>query len=60
MNILNVIDKNLFLKKLYPNGLFNFYIGRIELNTFNPSLVRLPIIPRACSSPLGYPYNGFR
>ena len=35
MNILNVIDKNLFLKKLYPNGLFNFYIGRIELNTFN-------------------------
>ncbi|WP_315047725.1 hypothetical protein [Capnocytophaga sputigena] len=36
MNILNVIDKNLFLKKLYPNGLFNFYIGRIELNTFNP------------------------
>ena len=54
MNILNVIDKNLFLKKLYPNGLFNFYIGRIELNTFNPSLAR------ACSSPLGYPYNGFR
>ena len=35
MNILNVIDNNLFLKKLYPNGLFNFYIGRIELSTFN-------------------------
>ena len=48
MNMLNVIDKNLFLKKLYPNGLFNFYIGRIELNTFNPSLAR------ACSSCLSY------
>ena len=48
MNILNVIDKNLFLKKLYPNGLFNFYIGRIELNTFNP------LLARACSSCLSY------
>ena len=35
MNILDIIGENLFLKKLYPNGLFNFYIGRIELNTFN-------------------------
>ena len=35
MNILDIIGENLFLKKLYPNGLFNFYIGKIELNTFN-------------------------
>ena len=35
MNILDIIDNNLFLKKLYPDGLFNFYIGKIELNTFN-------------------------
>ena len=35
MNILEIIDRNFFLKELYPNGLLNFYIGRIELTAFD-------------------------
>lgn len=35
MNVLNIIERNFFLKELYPNGLSNFYMGRIELTAFD-------------------------
>lgn len=34
MNILEIISNNIFLKKLYPEGLFNFFVGRIEITAF--------------------------
>lgn len=35
MNLIEIISRNQFLKELYPDGLNDFFIGRIELTSFD-------------------------
>jgi hypothetical protein len=41
MNILNIIKNNVFLKKLFPNGLENFFIGQLYLNFYDQIDIKL-------------------
>lgn len=35
MNLIDIISSNQFLKKLYPDGLNDYFIGRLELSCFD-------------------------
>ena len=35
MNLIEIISRNQFLKQLYPDGLSDFFIGQIELSSFD-------------------------
>ncbi|MFK7050538.1 hypothetical protein FLACOL_00244 [Flavobacterium columnare] len=41
MNIIDVLQNNLFLNQLYPKGIKDFFISKIELNYFNKVTVIL-------------------
>jgi hypothetical protein len=41
MNILDAINNNFFLKKLFPNGLKNFYLGQLHLNFYDQININL-------------------
>lgn len=32
MNLIDIIENNKFLKQLYPNGIFNFFVGQCNLD----------------------------
>jgi len=46
MNILEIIERNHFLKQLYPSGIHDFFIGRIDLSCFDRSSIRLHVLKK--------------
>ena len=41
MNLIEVLQNNLFLKQLYPSGINQFSVSKIELNCFNEATIVL-------------------
>lgn len=46
MNLLDIIERNHFLKQLYPNGISDLFIGRIDLNCFDRSSIALHLLKK--------------